>query len=194
MTDQRLFKVAAILALALFITPFLDSSPKTLNQEGPSFGSGNEVLLFQSYDCKDCYDLTNESLSPMLEFINQQNLSLTWKNVESNNGFPEELSHCIWQEFPDHWVHWNQMAFLEKGGNETTWDAMDQLLYATEYTLLLPIQETSRLEKCIYTQSWDEQIQQDTSFSDGVKLPALFSNGQWYEASMKGLQEIAETT
>ncbi|MGB1697855.1 MAG: DsbA family protein [Thermoplasmatota archaeon] len=192
MNDPR-FAILVASAVALVGAALIvDSPPDQPNPVGPKFGAGDEVYLFQSYNCDACHDFTNFTLPGTIDMILENNRSLIIKNVASPQEFPEAIGHCVWQEFPEHWLQWNRMAFLEKGGNKSTWDTMDQLLYATEYNLLLPLPETSRLEKCIYTQDWTQQIREDTRFAKAIKLPALFSNGKWYEASMESTEAILE--
>lgn len=194
MTDSRIVTIAIITAILIGAAVLVDPAQDSPNSVGPRFGSGNEIFLFQSYNCSDCHDFTNHTLPEVLDFVLENNGSLIVKNVESSAGFPEEIGHCVWQEFPDQWLDWNRMAFLGSGGNQSTWESMDRLLYATEYNLLLPLPETSRLEKCIYTQDWAQQISLDTSVAKRIKLPAFFSDGKWHPASLESAQAILSRT
>lgn len=185
--------IAAIGTVALLVSVWPSPGGRPdLTTYGPTQGVGEPIYLFQSYDCAPCWNFTVDGpLDAVLDAAADQNRSIVWKSVEPSAGFGGPASHCAWQQFPDRWREWNELAYLHQFEPGLGWPGPDRILFVTENELLLPREETRQFESCLYEDDWRSAVVADTEFWGGqAELPALYVDGQWLPATPESISSI----
>ena len=182
MTGGRILAAAAG-ALLMAAAVWLIQAPEPgLDEQGPRHGQSEPALyLFQAYDCRECWNMTTGGgLDDMVAKVEQANASLVWKNVAPDRPYAARGAHCVWQEFPGRWQEWNRAAYERQFEPGAGWASSDAVVYLTESSLLLLQQDTARFEACLHGEDAKEQVDRDTRFWSGHRLPALYDGTSWH--------------